>query len=163
MSEVIIFVDDLFPSDSNYVTKNLSDEIIKIADNIGRDIRTIIINGEAITRERIANALPVVKRTTDQEVDEQEDTIIGICLDLVDRRMVGRQPEIFDGEILLERIKQDPDLGAYDVIVYTGTHVEVDQQQLKDKGAKGLVRKPMPRGSEKTYETMANQILRFLP
>lgn len=162
MSEVIIFVDDLFPTDLNYVTKNICDEITKFADNIG-EIRTIIINGEDIERERIAKALPVIKNAIDQEIDQQKETIIGICLDLVDRRMVGRQQEIFDGEILLEKIKQDPDLQVYDVVVYTGTHVEVDQQRLKSKGAKGLVRKPIPRGQEKTYETMANKILGFLP
>jgi len=163
MSEVIIFVDDLIPCDLNYVTDNICEAISKISKEKKEDIKTIVINGENMQGIRIAHALPLLKGVIGRKIDFCKDTIIGICIDLVDRRTVDRQQGgIFDGEVLLEAVKKDVDVQPYDVVVYTGKHVEVDEQRLKNKGAKGLVRREIVRGAEKTYELMAKQILQLL-
>ena len=163
MSEVIVFVDDLFPRDPHYVTQDICDEIHRMSQRAERDIKTIVIHGEDLQGTPIAEALDVIENAIDQQFDATEDVLIGICIDLVDRRTVDRPAGLFDGELLLERIKENADLRHLDVIVYTGKFVEVDEQRLKSKGAKGIVRKAVVRGSERTYQIMATDILRMLP
>jgi hypothetical protein len=162
MSEIIIFVDDLLPNDTKYATQDICDAISRIASDRGEDIKTIIINGKDMLKIRIANSLPLIKTTIDEKVDTSKDTIIGICIDMVDRRMIQKERGKFDGELLLESIKQDKVLKHYDVVVYTGKHIEIDENQLKINKAKGIVRKEVVRGPKKTYELMAERILCLL-
>jgi CheY-like chemotaxis protein len=162
MSEIIVFVDDLLPNDANYATQDICNAISKITSDKREDVKTIIINGENMLKIRIAKSLPILKTTIDRQVDAFKDILIGICIDMVDRRMIPKERDKFDGALLLEAIKQDKILKHYDVVVYTGKHIEIDENQLRRKGAKGIVRKEVVRGPKKTYELMAERILRLL-
>jgi len=161
MSDIIIFVDDLSPEAPDYVTGHICRAISNIVAEKGKPIRTIEISGE---EPLLSESLPLIKKTIEEKVDLLRETIIGICVDLVDDREKDDLKRVRSGVVLLEQIKQDPEIKVYDVLVYTSRYPEIQEQELIQKGAVCLIRREDIRKRDRTtvFDLMAERILKAL-
>lgn len=165
MSNVIIFVDDASPKSPSYIVGG----ICRAIKGIDHSIKTIEINEEDLNGVLLRNSLDEVKKKIKEKVNQLEDTIIGICVDVVDARENEPQMRIRSGIDLVKALKEDSDTGVYKVISYTTRNMEIsklDEEWLEKENVdiirKDDINKKDRERGKTVFNVMAERILEVL-
>jgi hypothetical protein len=113
-----------------------------IAYWIAREIEELTegeYSGELLEGVVIADALPAIKKQV-RVIRSQGDTVAGLLVDFVDETSGVTKA----GELLLQKLKSDPELSPVPVVIYTSRQTpDFSIADLKKKGAKGAIRRQL--------------------